>query len=79
LQAVRTRRRETQECSSAHARRCKSPATAGLNTVVKCGDLVKIDIGDGWTSVFNTYRIMSIELDCKTNILSVTVTKDDLS
>jgi hypothetical protein len=53
--------------------------SSGLIGTLKCGDLVKINVSDGWTSILNTYRITTMELDCNQNILKVTVVHDDLS
>jgi hypothetical protein len=52
--------------------------SSGLIPTLKCGDFVVVDISDGFVSVNANYRIQMMELDCKTNILAVTLATDEL-
>lgn len=52
--------------------------SSGFVPVIHCGDLVTVVINDGWAQVNAVYRIMRRSLNCITNILTVTVTKDTL-
>lgn len=52
--------------------------SSGLIPVIHCGDIVSVNVNDGWSTVFGTYRIMKRSLNCVTNILTVTVSRDTL-
>lgn len=52
--------------------------SSGLIPTINTGDLVTVAIEDGYVSVFTNMRIMKRSLNCHTNILTVTVTKDTL-
>lgn len=52
---------------------------SGLIPTLHCGDLVHVDIFDGYVGIVGeTRRIMQMVLNCVTNILTVTVARDTL-
>lgn len=52
--------------------------SAGYIPTLRCGDLVTVNVQDGWTQVSGTRRIQQLKLDRKTNVLTVTVARDTL-
>lgn len=51
---------------------------SGLIPTLGCGDLVTVVIADGFVAVNGVYRIMRMHLDCKENVLTVTLATDTL-